>query len=338
MKKDNLLVTVIIPVYNGERYIEACLYSVCNQTLREIEIICVNDGSTDSSLSLLQKIAQTDKRIRILEQKNKGLSATRNLGLAAAEGEYVLFLDCDDTLVPDALENLYGTASENRLDTLFFSARVVYETFGVKLTYYRKYNQYYRRTGSYPGVQGGPEMFRMLVENGDYRMSACLQLIRRQFLIENVIDFREGILHEDNLFTFRVILGAERVMVIPGQLYIRLLRKGSIMTGISRVRSSWGYFVCLREMIEQAGRGVYSPKVRTAVHHVIMLTQREAILPICGMGKEEVIECLLEKISPEEQLQYELLVLNGEWMQQQRKLRKRIIRVIKRRLEKEKVC
>ena len=91
-----MLLSIIIPVYNVEQYIEECLDSVCTQSFVDWEAICVNDGSTDRSLSLLQEFASRDRRIHVVSQSNAGLSAPRNTGLKAASGEYVLFLDSDD--------------------------------------------------------------------------------------------------------------------------------------------------------------------------------------------------------------------------------------------------
>ena len=100
---NNPKVSVIIPVYNTEAYVEQTLRSIMGQTLRDIELIVVNDGSTDGSLSVLERIATGDDRIRLYTQPNKGLSQTRNAGIARARGEFIYFMDSDDLLEPDAL-------------------------------------------------------------------------------------------------------------------------------------------------------------------------------------------------------------------------------------------
>ena len=99
---NNPKVSVIIPVYNTEAYVEQTLRSIMGQTLRDIELIVVNDGSTDGSLSVLERIATGDDRIRLYTQPNKGLSQTRNAGIARARGEFIYFMDSDDLLEPDA--------------------------------------------------------------------------------------------------------------------------------------------------------------------------------------------------------------------------------------------
>ena len=101
------LVSVIIPVFNVEEYLEECINSILRQTLTDIEIICINDGSTDSSPDILKKYAEQDRRITVYSQDNCGLSAARNLGMRAARGRYTYFIDSDDWLERDALRDLY---------------------------------------------------------------------------------------------------------------------------------------------------------------------------------------------------------------------------------------
>lgn len=111
-----MFISVIIPVFNVEKYIEQCIESVINQTLNDIEIICVNDGSTDKSLEILKKYQQKDARIKILNQENKGAGAARNTGLNAANGEYIYFLDGDDYIEQIALEKLYKQIIKKNAD------------------------------------------------------------------------------------------------------------------------------------------------------------------------------------------------------------------------------
>lgn len=109
-------VSVIVPVYNGERHLEKCMDSICSQTLEDIEIICVDDGSTDGTPHILRKYATGDGRVRILTQKNLYAGTARNRGMEHAEGKYLSFLDADDYFEPHMLEKLYHTAEERGLD------------------------------------------------------------------------------------------------------------------------------------------------------------------------------------------------------------------------------
>ena len=114
-------VSVIIPVYNVEKYLRQCLDSVVNQTLKDIEIICVDDGSSDNSLNILKEYAANDDRFIILEQKNQGAGAARNKGLEVAKGEYLYFIDGDDFLQRDALEKIYCRITETNSDICVFT-------------------------------------------------------------------------------------------------------------------------------------------------------------------------------------------------------------------------
>ncbi len=109
-------VSVILPVYNEERYLEQCLDSICNQTMKEMEIICVDDGSTDASPRILQDYAKKDSRIRIITQENQYAGVARNKGMEQASGKYLLFLDADDFYVPAMIEKMAGKAEETDAD------------------------------------------------------------------------------------------------------------------------------------------------------------------------------------------------------------------------------
>ena len=112
-------VSVIIPVYNVEKFLRDCIESVINQTLSDIEIICINDGSPDNSIDILNEYASIDPRITVISQENRGLSVARNRGMRLAKGKYLYFIDSDDKLLdPDALEVLYTKAEEKNTDIL----------------------------------------------------------------------------------------------------------------------------------------------------------------------------------------------------------------------------
>lgn len=124
---DNYLISIIIPVYNTSKYLEKCINSLVNQTYKNIELIFVNDGSTDDSLEILNKYANTDKRIKVISQKNKGLSQARNTGLSCAAGDYIMFLDSDDWIDTAACKKAVETASEYNADIVMWSYIREYE-------------------------------------------------------------------------------------------------------------------------------------------------------------------------------------------------------------------
>ena len=114
--KEKTKISVIVPVYNGEEFLSQCLDSILAQTLQDIEILCVNDGSTDNSLKILKGYAKKDKRIQIINQKNQGLSASRNNAMKIAKGEYLSFVDADDYINKQFLEELYNSAIKENAD------------------------------------------------------------------------------------------------------------------------------------------------------------------------------------------------------------------------------
>ena len=113
-------VSVIVPVYNGEKYLKKCLKSIMNQTLRDIEIICIDDGSTDDSAKILKKLSSKDNRIKIISTKNNGQGFARNLALKEVNGEFIAFVDADDWIDKYSLELLVSKAKKDNLDLLFF--------------------------------------------------------------------------------------------------------------------------------------------------------------------------------------------------------------------------
>ncbi len=127
----HIKISVIVPVFNAEKYLKECIDSIIAQTLREIEIICVDDGSTDNSLHILKDYALKDSRIAIIEQKNKGAGAARNLGLECAKGEYLSFLDADDFFEPSMLETMYNKAKKHSIDIIVCRSDKFLQEYGI---------------------------------------------------------------------------------------------------------------------------------------------------------------------------------------------------------------
>lgn len=243
-------VSVIIPVYNVEDYLGECLDSVINQTLKEIEIICVNDGSTDSSLDIVKKYADTDIRIKIVDKENGGLSSARNAGMEKASGEYVYFLDSDDSLKLRTLEFLYYKAKAGNLDQLYFSAEIFYD--GCSEQHMEEDS--YIRKADYSQVKTGRDLFYKMAMNAEFKPSVCIQFFKREFLQENKLEFKEGIIHEDNLFTVQCMWFADKVEYIDINLYNRRVREDSIMTDSQNFKHAYNYYVVVKELEEFAYR------------------------------------------------------------------------------------
>ena len=207
--------SIVVPVYNVETYLEQCLESLQAQNCQDFEVVCVNDGSTDNSRGILARWGEHFPQMKVIDRENGGLSAARNTGLKEAKGDYVVFVDSDDWVEPMMLSRL--AAELNGEDMLCYACR---RTDNEKADVLRKEQS-----------KGWDYYNRHALEHREVAFVCVWQrCYRRQFLLDNNLWFREGILHEDNQFTPRACMKAQSVKVIPDVLYNYRVRPGSIMT------------------------------------------------------------------------------------------------------------
>ena len=242
-------VSVIVPVHNTEQYLGKCLDSLVNQTLEEIQIICVNDGSTDRSGEILKEYAQKDERIYVIEQENQGQAAARNAALEIAEGEYCTFVDSDDWMDVNAFENLYIKAVHDQLDVLYFAGTTEFDTKSVAEHHEKYFDRAYQRDKIDRNIVDGRQMLKQQIEAGQYWRVAYLCLIRSVFLNGAGIRFRDGIRYEDNLFAYMLCLRAQRTASIPDHYYHRLLRENSTITSNRTSADLYGYVTTIIDEI-----------------------------------------------------------------------------------------
>ncbi|MBQ4280077.1 MAG: glycosyltransferase [Rikenellaceae bacterium] len=218
-------VSVIMPVYNTEEYVAEALRSVIGQTHRNIEIIVIDDGSTDGSRQVVRDTIRGDRRARCITQQNQGQAEARNVGMRQARGRYVYFMDSDDVLVPDALECCVRQCDAGELDFLLFDASNFGQagTLGDWADYTRA--RYFAER-PYTGI----EALELLLGLGKYRVPTWLNLIRMDFLRRCGLSFLSSIRHEDELFTDLMYLHAARVEALDRVLLMRRIRPGSVMT------------------------------------------------------------------------------------------------------------
>ncbi len=224
--------SVIIPVYNVETYLDACLQSVLTQEFPEMEILCVDDGGTDGSWAILDRYAREDPRIQIISYgKNGGLSYARNRAMEQARGEYIFFLDSDDMIPRGTLSKVYEAASRDCLDALMYNFLLVYEN-GAE-------EEYFSHVTWMPGdVKTGAALLEELLQCGSAMLTAWGCLWRRQFLQDYRLLFHEGILHEDTPFVMQALLLAGRVRFLPEPCYLYRRRSGSITADVMK-RPAW---------------------------------------------------------------------------------------------------
>lgn len=217
-------ISVIIPVYNVEKYIIDCLKSVLDQTFRNLEIILVDDCGNDSSVELVRNFMkgyEGDIKISIVaHDSNRGLSAARNTGMKAAAGKYVYFLDSDDTLPPYAMEKLLMQAQKYDADVAMGNFNIV----GAKWNYVMK---------SKGHLDNNKCIFVEYLKNRWFVM-ACNKLIKKAFMTENNMEFKTDLLHEDILFSFNMATKARSIVCIEDNTYNYIIRNNSITTNKKR--------------------------------------------------------------------------------------------------------
>ena len=232
-------ISVIVPVYRVEKYLNDCIDSILAQTFADFELILVDDGSPDSCPALCDAAAAKDSRIRVIHQKNRGLSGARNAGLDAAEGEWIAFVDSDDTITPDFCAKLYHAAQEAGAQMAVCNYRQVDEA----LTPIRKQYLHVRREVLTPeqALEHSTLLPYMVVWNKLYHRSIFAQL-----------RFAEGKLNEDTLLIAYAYEKADRIANIPDALYLYRKVAGSIVNSkvtlrnLDRVEANYTVFECVR--------------------------------------------------------------------------------------------
>lgn len=210
------LVSIIVPVYNAEKYLPACLDSICNQTLRELEIIVVDDGSTDASGKIAEEYAGRDERIRVIHKRNGNPGATRNAGLGLVTGEYVGFVDSDDWIEPEMFHLLYEKAQEDDLDITITGVTVEYVRDNLRKN--RLLNEYVNKVDISP-----LEAFLLLRERSLFAV-VYNKLYRTELLMRCEIRFMEILPYEDLVFNLRAFMFVKRIGFLPDSPYHYMCR------------------------------------------------------------------------------------------------------------------
>ena len=208
--------SIIVPVYNVEKYLHRCIQSLINQTYKDIEIILIDDGSTDSCPSICDFYKNKDSRIRVIHKENGGLSDARNVGLEIATGKYILFVDSDDTLILDTCQRFYDCITKNKDVDMFLGGLIDENSRRVSPTSKAIIGKKY----------SGEEYY--INFNKDIIPCAVIPAYRREFLLNNKLLFIKGKYHEDNDFTPRAYLAATTVVNTGIFHYVRYIRDDSI--------------------------------------------------------------------------------------------------------------
>lgn len=214
-------ITIVIPIYNGTKYIKRCLESVLQQSFIQFEVLCIDDGSTDFSYKIVNSFIKDDKRVRLIRNKaNMGLSYTKNLGISKAHGEYIGFVDCDDTIQPDMFEKLYDTIVNSNTDIslcnfnyLDQSGLITHQNLRLKADYNKE------------------DIFRLNLENY-ISSSSCIMLVKRSLFIKNKITFPVNRFYEDSATSYKIFYFAKSISINQEPLYNYFNNQGSITNNI----------------------------------------------------------------------------------------------------------
>lgn len=227
---NKILISIIVPIYNTEQFLRKCIDSMIQQTYDHVEIVLVDDGSTDKSLAVCQQYADKDKRILLLTKANGGASEARNLGVSHAKGTYILFVDSDDYIELDACEE-------------FAKAIGAFEGIDIVASNIKSYTdgkeeyELFTAMPTHQPVSGG-EFLKHQLMNKSMRMSACRNIYHRDFFEGKGFLFKIGLLHEDEEWTPRIFLEAKKVILLNEAHYIRVKREGSITRSQNREKNT----------------------------------------------------------------------------------------------------
>lgn len=220
-------VSIIVPCYNVQDYVSFCLDTLINQDYKDIEILCINDGSTDNTPNILSHYEKFDARIKVIHQENGGLSSARNTGIEHAAGKYLCFVDSDDYVSLQFVERAIKTAEKYDADMVYFN--------------YLTQNMNTRRvSASYIGLEDFEREDKLILKSEltdtdilKMGVISCNKLYKTEFIKSNDIRFIEGLRYEDNPWFAEVLGKAERFAFLEAPLYYyRLDRKGSLMNTV----------------------------------------------------------------------------------------------------------
>lgn len=214
--------SIIIPIYNVEEFLNRCLDSIIQISITNIEIILVNDGSTDNSKMICEDYLKLDKRLKLINQENFGLSHARNIGLEYASGRYIAFVDSDDWIDAKGLMKLLEVIEKDGLDIVYGEYSHVKGEETQKVL--KKYNK---------DICSGIQILDSNLKKDSVPVEVVTNIYKKEFLDRHSIRFVEGLLHEDVLFSFTCYLYAEKAKCLPITFYYYFIREGSIMRTVS---------------------------------------------------------------------------------------------------------
>ncbi len=223
------LISLVVPVYKVEQYIDRCINSILKQDYKNIEILLIDDGSPDNCPQICDDYALRDKRIKVIHKKNGGLSDARNFGIDKANGDYIIFVDSDDYIEYDTCTKFAQAVKDIEADIVVGNAKIL-QNDNIRNMYHS-----YKATGAFVS---GKEYLLQELKSKTMHMAAWLNMYNRNFLLKNNLQFKVGLLHEDEQFTPRAFLLAEKVISTDIVFYNYIIRDNSITTQKNKTRNA----------------------------------------------------------------------------------------------------
>lgn len=242
-------VSIILPVYNVEPYLDETMQSLVRQTLTDIEIIAVNDGSSDDSEAILEKYKQQDSRVSYYNQTNQGQSAARNHALRHAKGKYIYFMDADDVLDCNAIQVCYDYAENTMADFVFFDGEIMLAEGASPLHWDYKRTHLLKENTRYDGH----ELLNLMLDTQKHSCVVWLLFIRKSYLDGIRLQFHEGIIHEDELYTAILTLQSHNIYCLQRSFVKHRVRKASTM-GISFSKRNLNCYLTVADELLKFGK------------------------------------------------------------------------------------
>lgn len=252
------LVSIVIPIYNVEKYLKEAINSIINQTYKNIEVILVNDGSVDSCAKIIEGYRSVDSRIRVITQENRGVSEARNSGFKVASGKYIYFFDSDDILELNTIQECLNVAVKDDLDLVVFDAISSEDGTNEEIDLLK-----YRLTNEESDVSIHEGSYFLSLKN--YRSPVWLKFIKLDILKKNNITFYPRIIHEDELFTPILLSHCKKVKYINKIFFKRRMRKDSIMMSKRSEKNVVGNLTVARELLKYS----FDFKVEEKINNLI---------------------------------------------------------------------
>lgn len=297
----NPKVSIIVPVYNVEKYLECCIESLLQQTLKDIEIILVDDESPDHCPSMCDEYAKKDRRVRVIHKKNEGLGLARNSGMEIATGNYITFVDSDDSVALNTYQKLYDLAINSNADVIYFD-RQIFDNFGntwikSNRTKEKQYHTEEEIRGLMLDIISNPPNQKL---DNDIGCSSCCAFFRHDMIKMHGFRFKSErvFISEDRLFNLEYLLHASSVIFIPDTLYNNRVNPSSLTRTVrpDRIEKINFYYQYLLEMLEKINFGLegYLRATRLFIADSRVAIRQYIQSPL---SKEEKIQWLKEVVN-----------------------------------------